>query len=449
MAYSGGLFAGAVGIGACQTTRATKSPRPNIVLILADDLGYGDIACYGCEDTRTPNIDRLAAEGVRFTSFYSNGPECSPTRTALLTGRYQHRVGGLECAIGTGNVGRYDDAIRLRESHDLGLPASETLIAKMLKSAGYATGVCGKWHLGYEPKFFPVHHGFDYWFGPVGGATDYFHHCESTGQPAVYLNGKPVDREGYLTDLITEESIGFIRRNARRPFFLYVAYTAPHTPYLGPNDKRPAYVPESDYNKGSRDTYVAMVERMDEGVGAILNALRDNGLAQNTLVVFMSDNGATNMGRNTPFSGNKGNVFEGGIRVPCVARWPGILPQGVLSPQPCMTMDFSSSLIAAAGVQTPRPLDGIDVLKLLETGQPVQSRTLFWRARRGEWTRKAVRDGDMKYIALDNAGKVQEYLFDLAADPQERNNLVAAQAETAVRLKQLLQEWETRVRHTR
>ena len=446
MAHSGALLAGTLGIGACQTTGVTRSPRPNIVLILADDLGYGDIACYGCEDTRTPNIDRIATEGVRFTSFYSNGPECSPTRTALLTGRYQHRVGGLECAIGTGNVGRYDDAIRLRASHDLGLPASETSIAKMLKSAGYATGLCGKWHLGYESKFFPSHHGFDYWFGPVGGATDYFHHCESTGQPAVYRNGAPVDREGYLTDLITEESIGFIRGNSRHPFFLYVAYTAPHTPYLGPNDRRPDPVREEDYNKGSRRTYVAMVERMDEGVGAILNALRNNGLAQNTLVIFMSDNGATNVGRNAPFSGNKGNVFEGGIRVPCTVRWPGMLPPGVVSFQPCMTMDFSSSITRAAGAQAPRPFDGIDILKLLETGQTVQPRTLFWRARRGPWTRKAVRDADLKYIALHNGDKVQEYLFDLDADPGEKNNLLASKPETAERLRRLLQEWEDKVR---
>ncbi len=449
LAGSGGWFAGAVVLGGCQTLRGAKSQRPNIVLILADDLGYGDIACYGCPDTRTPNIDRIAAEGVRFTSFYSNGPECSPTRTALLTGRYQHRVGGLECAIGTGNVGRYDDAIRLRQTHDLGLPASETSIAKMLRSAGYATGVCGKWHLGYEPKFFPSNHGFDYWFGPVGGATDYFHHCESTGQPAVYRNGEVVNREGYLTDLITEESVDFIRRNARRPFFLYVTYTAPHTPYLGPNDKRPTYIPESDYNKGSRETYVAMVERMDQGVGGILNALRDNGLAENTLVVFMSDNGGTNMGRNAPFSGNKGNVFEGGIRVPCVARWPGVLRQGTVSQQPCMTMDFSASILRGAGAQSPRPLDGIDVLKLVEAGRPVQSRTLFWRARRGESTRKAVREGDWKYIALHTGDKVQEYLFELAADPQEKSNLLGEQPETAKRLRQLLSEWEDRVRPSR
>jgi N-acetylgalactosamine-6-sulfatase len=449
LAYSGGLLAGAMGLGACQATHVGKRRRPNIVLILADDLGYGDVGCYGCDDTRTPNIDRIAAEGIRFTTFYSNGPECTPTRTALLTGRYQHRVGGLECAIGTGNVGRYDDAIRLRETHDLGLPASETSIARVLKSAGYATGVCGKWHLGYEPKFFPSNHGFDHWFGPVGGATDYFHHCESTGQPALYLNGKIVDREGYLTDLITEESVGFIRRNARHPFFLYVAYTAPHTPYLGPKDRRPALVPEADYNKGSRETYIAMVERMDEGIGAISRALRENGVAQNTLVIFMSDNGATTMGRNTPFSGNKGNVFEGGIRVPCTAKWPGVLPQGAISHQPCMTMDFSSSIIRAAGAEAPRPFDGIDVLRLRETGQSVQSRTLFWRARRGESTRKAVRDGAMKYIALDDGGKVREYLFDLDADPQEKNNLIAGQPETAGRLKRLLEEWEDRVRPRR
>ncbi len=446
MGYSGGLLAGAAGIGACRTGGGGEARRPNIVLIMADDLGYGDLGCYGCEDIRTPNLDGLAAEGVRFTTFYSNGPECSPTRTALLTGRYQHRVGGLECAIGTGNVGRYDDAIRLRESRDLGLPASETSIARTLKAAGYTTGVCGKWHLGYEPTFFPANHGFDYWFGSVGGAVDYFHHCESTGQPALYRNGRPIEREGYLTDLITEEAVDFVRRNRRRPFFLYVAYTAPHTPYQGPGDRQAEYVREEDYNKGSRGTYVQMVERMDEGVGAILRALDDSGAARDTLVVFMSDNGATRVGRNEPFSGNKGNLFEGGIRVPCMARWPGVLAPGAVSHEACMTMDFSASLVRAAGAQPPRPFDGIDILGLVQAGRPAQPRTLFWRARRGEWTRKAVRDGDLKYIALDKGGAVQEYLFDLAVDPQENDNLLATRPETVLRLKELLREWESEVR---
>jgi arylsulfatase A-like enzyme len=220
--------------------------RPNIVLIMADDLGYGDVGCYGCKDIRTPAIDGLAAEGVRFTAFYSNAPECTPTRTALLTGRYQQRVGGLECALGIGNVGRYDDAIRLRKTNDMGLPVEETSIARMLKDAGYATAISGKWHLGYEPKFFPLRHGFDSWFGPVGGAVDYFHHVENTGQLALYENDKPVQREGYLTDLITDEAVSFIQRSRSKPFFLYVAYTAPHTPYQGPDDKRPEPVPEAD-----------------------------------------------------------------------------------------------------------------------------------------------------------------------------------------------------------
>ena len=191
-----GSVAALASLGGCRSVGARAAGRPNIVLIMADDLGYGDLGCYGCEDIRTPNIDRIAADGVRFTTFYANAPECTPTRTALLTGRYQQRVGGLECALGIGNVGRYDDAVRLRESHDLGLPASETSIARRLKAVGYATGICGKWHLGYEPKFFPANHGFDYWFGPVGGAVDYFHHCEYTGENALYRNGRKIEREG-------------------------------------------------------------------------------------------------------------------------------------------------------------------------------------------------------------------------------------------------------------
>jgi N-acetylgalactosamine-6-sulfatase len=416
---------------------------------MADDLGYGDIGCYGCPDIRTPNVDRIAAEGVRFTSFYANAPECTPTRAALLTGRYQHRVGGLECALGIGNVGRYDDAIRLRETHDMGLPASEPSIARMLKSAGYTTGLCGKWHLGYEPKFFPSNHGFDHWFGPIGGAVDYFHHCEYTGEYGLYLNDRPVERKGYLTDLITQDSVDFIRRSRRHPFFLYVAYTSPHTPYQGPQDEAAEPVPEDKYNQGTRDTYKAMVERMDEGVGAILDALQKTGVARDTLVIFMSDNGGTRIGRNEPFSGYKGNLFEGGLRVPCVVKWPGVLPRGVVSEQPCMTMDFSRSVVRAAGAEPSCSFDGIDILRLAETDAPAQGRTLFWRSRRGQWTRKAARDGDMKYIALANGDSAQEHLFDLGADPQEKNNLLSERPEETGRLRELLREWEDRVRSVR
>jgi arylsulfatase A-like enzyme len=430
---------------------AQNKQRPNVVLIMADDLGYGDVGCYGCKDIHTPAIDGLANEGVRFTAFYSNAPECTPTRTALLTGRYQQRVGGLECALGIGNVGRYDDAIRLRKTHGMGLPVEETSIARMLKDAGYATAISGKWHLGYEPKFFPLKHGFDSWFGPVGGATDYFHHVEYTGQVALYENDKPVQREGYLTDLITDEAVKFIRHSREKPFFLYVAYTAPHTPYQRPDDEKPEPVPEADYNKGSRETYAAMVERMDQGISRILKELNDAGLADNTLVIFMSDNGANRTGNNSPFSGFKGNLFDGGIRVPCIAKWPGMLAEGVVSDQPCMTMDFSCSIVRAAGTKPPtgRKFDGIDILQAVEKNESVQKRTLFWRARRGQWTRKAIRDGSLKYISLQNGDNVKEYLFDLKSDPAEKNNLFNKQSDDVRRLKTLLRKWEQEVKHRR
>lgn len=428
-----------------------RSRRPNIILIMVDDLGYGDLGCYGCTDIRTPNIDKLADGGVRFTTFYANAPECSPTRTALLTGRYQHRVGGLECALGIGNVGRYDDAIRLRETHDLGLPPDETSIARMLKNAGYATGISGKWHLGYEPEFFPLKHGFDHWFGPVGGAVDYFHHDEYTGKPALYLDDRPVKRQGYLTDLITQDAAAFIKRNTSKPFFLYVAYTAPHTPYQGPDDKKPQSVPQADYNKGTRATFVKMVERMDDGVGKITGALRAADLTKNTLIIFMSDNGANKKGNNSPYSGYKGNLFEGGIRVPCIAAWPGIVKPGTTSDQPCITMDFSRSILAAAKAAPPtdRPFDGIDILAEVAANSPVKERTLFWRARRAPWTRKAVRHGSLKYISLQNDIETREYLFDLAADPAEKNNLLTDRPEDLHRLKNLLKDWEQKVKHKR
>ncbi len=307
---------------------AAEPAKPNIVLILADDLGYGDLGCYG-GPTPTPHIDSLARHGVKLTTCYSNGPECTPTRTALLTGRYQQRVGGLECALGVGNVGRYDDAIRLRKTHDLGLPADPPTLPKILKGAGYSTAIAGKWHLGYEPKFFPDRHGFDRWFGPLGGAVDYFHHTEPDGTPVLYEDGKKVARDGYMTDLITNEAVSVIAK-VREPFFLYAAYTSPHAPIQGPNDRsdRPLTQEGFSQNANKPETYAAMIRRLDDGVGAILAALKDRGVADDTVVIFMSDNGGTRMARNAPFSGNKGQTYEGGIRVPCLVRRPGKIKAG-------------------------------------------------------------------------------------------------------------------------
>ena len=434
---------------------AHRARKPNIIFVLADDLGYGDLGCYGRQDIKTPVVDRVAAEGVRFTQYYANGPECSPTRTAFLTGRYQHRVGGLECAIGTGNVGRYDDAIRLRETHDLGLPVEETSIARMLKDAGYATAITGKWHLGYEPKFAPHLHGFDHAFYCIGGGMDYFHYLDTVAGYNLFLNGNPIRREGYFTTLATDEAIKFIERHEDGPFFLYVPYTAPHSPFQGPDDYRPDPLPLDSplWKQGQAppDVYVAMIEHMDKCIGRILKVLDDKGLTQDTVVIFSSDNGGTGSARNAPLSKIKGSTFEGGIRVPAVARWPGVIPKGVVSDQVCITMDFSASIVRIAGATVPRgrEFDGLDILKLVETGRPLLKRTLFWRGRRGDRTWRAVRDGDLKYIRRTDGRRTEEYLFDLKEDVGETRNLLEERPKEVKRLKAMLADWEKEVRHPR
>ncbi|UCD53613.1 MAG: sulfatase-like hydrolase/transferase [Phycisphaerales bacterium] len=435
--------------------RTRRARRPNIVFILADDLGYGDLGCYGHTDIKTPVLDGLAAEGVRFTQCYANGPECSPTRTAFMTGRYQQRVGGLECAIGTGNVGRYDDAIRLRETHDLGLPVTETSIARMLKDAGYATAITGKWHLGYEPKFAPHLHGFDRTFYCIGGGMDYFHYLDTVAGYSLFEDGRPIRREGYFTDLATNEAVKFIEDHQDKPFFLYVPYTAPHAPFQGPNDRCPDPLPLDSplWNQGKApsDVYLAMIERMDTCIGKILRTLDDTGLTADTLVIFVGDNGGTASARNAPLSRGKGTTFEGGIRVPGIVRWPGYLNAGLVSDQVCITMDFSASIVRIAGAQPPadRPFDGIDVIRLLEEKRPPQRRTLFWRGRRGTRTRWAVRDGNLKYVREHTPAKTSEYLFDLARDIGEQQNLLATRPGDAARLKALLADWERHVRPSR
>ncbi|MDQ1296308.1 MAG: hypothetical protein QG611_286 [Bacteroidota bacterium] len=436
-----------------------EKQQPNIVLFLDDDLGYGDLFCYNQDGFRTPSIESIADQGIRFTTFYSNGSNSSPTRTALLTGRYQHRVGGLECAIGINNVGRYDDAIRLRETNDLGLPVSETSIAQMLKKAGYNTAICGKWHLGYEEKFNPNLHGFTFAFYALGGSIDYFHHKEKQDPDALqvlYLNGEPANMTGYFTNLIGDESLKFLdAQSDDKPFFLYVPFTAPHAPYQGPEDYLPEILPDSsrlwDQSSGPKNVYQAMINCMDQNIGRILSKLREKGMSDNTLVIFMSDNGGTKTGSNNPLNGNKGQVFEGGIRVPCVVKWPGKIPAGTIYEQPCMTIDFSASIVRASGASLPdkRTFDGIDILKYIEENQPVKERTLFWRDRRAEQTKKAVRKGNLKYIWNGNDGKVDEYLFDLENDFTEKINLFDSMPNEANKLKELLKEWEKEVKPIR
>lgn len=426
--------------------------RPNIVLILADDLGYGDLGCYSPSGVATPAIDRLASEGIRFTQFYAS-PMCTPTRAALLTGRYEHRVGGLECAIGIGNTGRYPDAIRLRRSNSLGLPASDATLAKVFKAAGYVTGLTGKWHLGYEEAFSPERHGFEHAFYCPGGEIDYFQHAErGAGRISeLRLNGQLIERNGYFTDLVADEAVSFIAKNRDHPFFLYVPLTAPHSPYQGPGDRRPEPLPEDsplwDQSEAPPEVYAAMVARLDQAVGRILDGLNDAGLAQRTLVVFLSDNGGTASARPSGLRGRKGTTFEGGVRVPCIVRWPDVFAAGTVSPRVGMVFDLTVSMVRIAGAKTPEHVyDGIDVLAPLERDSGESERSLFWRSRRGDTTWKAVRAGSLKYVLrLDNDRTIMEGLFDLGHDEAEQHDLRESRPADAARLRQLLTDWEARM----
>lgn len=436
---------------AAHAQNAGSARKPDIVLIVADNLGHGDLSCYGSPDIKTPHIDTLAKQGVRFTNFYSNGPECSPTRTALLTGRYQQRLLGLECALGTGNVGRYDEAIAQAEKHQLGLPPKESILVPLLNKAGYKTIGLGKWHLGYEPHLLPPHHGFDYFLASLGGTVDYFYHNEPTGEPVLYENLKPVRNDKYFTDLITETAIDFLKKQPKdEPIFLYLPYTAPSAPFQDP-DQKPEKPKVSkawdseDWQKGDRKTLQKIIERLDRGVGQVLETLESTGRAENALVIFCSDNGAYPIAAsNAPFRGYASELFEGGIHVACMARWPEKIPEGVVDDRLTMTFDLTASLLAAAGLTPPkdRPLDGVDILGQIAKGQPAQNRALFWRARRAERTWKSCREKDLKYISRTDGDQQEEYLFDLKTDPTESRNLLTSKPEAANSLKQKLAAWE-------
>lgn len=419
-------------VWAGQGPSAPSRVRQDVVLILLDDMGYGDLGCFGCTDIRTPNIDRLARQGVRLTDFYSNGPVCTPSRAALMTGRYPQRV-GLEWAISPG------DKVP-------GLPVEEVSLARMLKQTGYATGLFGKWHLGYRREFGPIAHGFDEFFGLLSADIDHYSHREITGEPDLYEGDQPVERKGYMTDLITRRSVAFIEKHAGRPFFLEVAYNAVHWPFQAPN--RPDDVRDLDtWYEGTRDDYARMLERVDLGVGAILGALERHGLTNRTLVIVTNDNGGEQLSRHGPLAGRKGLLLEGGIRVPCVVRWPGRLPVGQSSSFPSMIMDLTATVLAAAGARPPasRKLDGIDLTPILDGTKPPPERTLYWRVDRDDFGQWAARRGKWKYIGTARG----ELLFDLQADIGERHNLAERYPGTVTGLRGAVVRWEAEMARSR
>jgi arylsulfatase A-like enzyme len=426
---------------------AQRAPRPtvqkpNVVLVLMDDMGYGDLGSYGGPDARTPNVDRLAREGVRLTDAYASGAVCTPTRAALISGRYQQRF-GLEGVL------TFSPADRER-----GLPVTGTSLPALLKSNGYTTGLVGKWHLGVKSEFGPHAHGFDEFFGFLGGAHDYYT-GDADETSGLYQDTKLVEPGGYLTDELTRRAVSFITRHATTPFFLEVAYNAVHWPFEPP-DRPPseaerraplALVPENfkpdAAGRATREDYVRMLERADQGVGEILAALDRLGLTRNTLVIFTNDNGGDWLSRNAPLFHRKGLLWEGGIRVPLILRWPGELPAGKTSGQVAITTDLTASILAATGTTAPKDYhpDGIDILPILRGQTPLLERRLFWRVAGPNRQQRAVRSGNWKL--LDDGGWL--LLFDLAKDPGERTDLVARHAELVVTLKQFLADWETDV----
>jgi arylsulfatase A-like enzyme len=400
-------------------------PRgPNVVLILTDDMGYADLGCYGGKDIRTPNIDRLAKEGARLTDFYSNGPVCTPTRAALMTGRWQQRV-GLEWAIQPGEK-------------EPGLPARETSLARLLRSAGYRTGMFGKWHLGYRKEFGPNAHGFETFAGLLSGNIDHYSKKEINGEPDWYEDTTPKKAKGYSTDLITARAIDFIDRHAKERFFLYLPYNAVHWPFQPPD--RPGDIrTRPTWFDGTRKDYAAMLQRIDEGVGKVLAALDRHEIAGDTLVLFTNDNGGERLSDNGPFFHHKATLWEGGIRVPCILRWKDHVPAGKVSAQAAISMDLTATILAASGVKptSGRKLDGIDLLPRLQ-GERTSERTFFWRITRPDRNQRAVRQGNWKYVR--DSG--YEMLFDLTADPGERKTLAYQRPEKVAELRQKLAEWE-------
>ena len=416
-------------LGSCNSSQPEVSAaKPNIVLIMADDLGYGGISCYGNTEIATPVLDSLAKNGLKFTDFHSNAPVCSPTRAALLTGNYQQRA-GLEGVI-------YVQG----ETREVGLDTTEVTIAELMKNNGYATGIMGKWHLGYNKEYNPVQHGFDEFYGYLSGNVDYHSHYDNAAIYDWFHNLDSIQEEGYVTDLITSHSVDFINQHKDEPFFLYVAHEAPHLPFQGRND--PAYrFPGKDftYHGPVEDTeraYKEMVEVMDEGIGKIMETLEKNDLMENTLVIFISDNGAEKFGHNGGLNGHKGGLLEGGHRVPGIAYWKGKITPGTSSAT-ILSMDLLPTILSVTQTSAETDFDGTDISSVLFENGQLDERTLFWRYGK----QKAARKNQWKLWITET----DTALFDLEKDLQETTNLADTQTDIMHELLRQLNAWEKEV----
>ena len=405
--------------------------RPNIIYMMADDMGYADLSCYGRKDYQTPNLDKLASQGLKFINAYAGAPLCTPTRTSFMTGRYPARtpVGLIEPLAGS-----KDSAI--------GLTPDQTSLPALLKKSGYETFLIGKWHLGFLPSFSPIKNGFDEFFGFHGGGLDYISHTDPNGHGDLYENEEPVSKDGYMTDLIMEKAVDVLKRKHNKPFFLNVMFSAPHWPWQKPGDKAYPTTIKNWVEGGSPETFAAMMKSMDDAVGTILKTLDEMKLSSNTIVIFTSDNGGERFSDIGVYSGRKPILKEGGIKVPAFIRWPGKIPANAVTTQAAITMDWTATILSLAKTKAdPKfPLDGIDLMPVCTGEKKNIERVFYWRVfQRNQ--QNALRNGNWKYLK-DEKG---EYLFDLSNDDAEKNDLKEVQTGVFERLKQQYSEWEKTV----
>ncbi|MDZ4761833.1 MAG: sulfatase-like hydrolase/transferase [Alphaproteobacteria bacterium] len=419
----------ALAMGSCAVTAPPHSrdggrTLPNIVILLADDLGYGDLGSQGGRDVRTPNLDRLASEGVRLTDFYSNHPVCAPSRAALLTGKYQHRFG-------------FENNSPMDARNGNGLPEAEIILAQRLKERGYATGMIGKWHLGFAPHQSPVAKGFDTFYGLLGGAMA-FVPSGASGSKTVIRGRTPEPMPAHLTEGFGAEAVSFIEANKHQPFLLYVPFTAVHAPLQTTDAYLARFANVAD---PQRRTYLAMLAAMDDAVGGIIAAIDKNGLGRHTLIMFSSDNGGPTWqttSANGPLNGAKALLLEGGIRVPTILRWTGHLPAGSVHEFPAMAFDLTATALAAVGASR----DGLDGQNLLphlngESSLPPHDQ-LFWRAA----SQGAMREGDWKLLKVGN----DSYLFNLRTDVGETRDLAATDPQRLARMEEVFRNWSNQMR---
>lgn len=429
-----GVLATALGASSLLFTRQELAAQdrvdgdgpPNVIFILADDLGYGDLGSFG-NVYQTPNIDRIGTQGIKMTQAYANSAICSPTRVGLMTGQYQNRFRvGLEEPLGP-------------NGSEIGLDPATPTMPRYMQELGYRTALVGKWHMGEPPLFGPQRSGYDRFYGIHGGATDYFVPQEMPAM-ARHDGEQIMQSHRYLTDELGDRAITEIRQAHADdvPLFLSLHFTAPHWPWEGPEDRR---IAESLTNLftpdiGNIETFQAMMTALDDNVGHIMRVLAELDIADNTIVVFTSDNGGERYSNVWPLTGMKGELLEGGIRVPVLARWPARIPAGIVSDQTAMSMDWMPTFVAAAGAapEMIEATDGINLLPMLQGGSTV-SRKLFWQYKAND--QAALRDGEWKYLRL--AGS--EYLFNLDYDEHERANFADREPERFARMKQEHAEW--------